>query len=229
MNKKRSLMSNVISILIIGVFLIGCGRDDSFSEHREWYEALNINQTSGISVENYEESDDSVRLYLKADYKALNSLNNVIQNHNDYIQSNPGYFDGTSVYIMAVNASSGSYQNYEWYYSSPDVEESDISFDDMQNDGAIKYLRGDIYDFVNAYKECSVEYSVPVLVLTTQDPGFYLPEDYKFLEQFKSLKRLVLNYSGEYDADTLLNAINEYTTGLEVYEVIEGNELRKLQ
>ncbi|MCR5155561.1 MAG: hypothetical protein K6C96_02615, partial [Butyrivibrio sp.] len=114
-------------------------------------------------------------------------------------------------------------------YSSPDANGYDISFDDIQSDGEIRYLRGDIYDFVNAYKENSTAYSVPVLVLTTQDPGFYSVEDYSFLEQFKDLKRLVLRYGGEYDVDALLEAINKYTTGLEVYEVIEGNELRKLQ
>ena len=68
-----------------------------------------------------------------------------------------------------------------------------------------------------------------VLVLESQDPGFYSEEDYKFLEQFPDLKQVILKFTGDNDMDEVIRRINNYTSDVAIYEVIEGNELNKLQ
>ena len=224
MEKKKSQILTVVSLIILCLGIIGCGRNQEFAEYKEWYNTLHINRHKGISVHALSEDEGHFQISVKCNPEHLDSFNEVIQAHNDFASAHPGYFDNVSVEYDTVYSSGAGYFRF---FNKPHEDFSGLNADWMQCDGAIMYLQGNIQDFTIAYNEHQTEFSESVLILESEDPGYYSEVDYEFLKQFANLERIIIKYSGEYDMDDVVQIINKYTSEVSVYEVLEDYELKQ--
>ncbi len=231
MNGKKTFLLTVLAAVFIMVIATGCGNDKHFAEYREWYKALKVESTKGITLLGIIEEDDCLGITVKCADADMDAYNGLIQRHNEFVNEHPGYFgDDISVYIILGQGSKKQF-NYQLYsYNKPREGISGVSAEGIHNGENINYIQGDLYDFARISKACNTEYPEQVLVLETQDPGFYSLEDYKFLEQFSDLEQIILKYNApDYDMTSVFEAINIYSPGVEIYQVVEDGELKKWQ
>ena len=208
MKKKTKLLCLTLSLIFLVLGISGCGSNQKFAEYREWYKTLHIGWHRGIHVHSLAEKEDYLQVGIKCDPEHLDSLNKVIQTHNEFALTHPGYFGDIVVEFDAVYSSGAGYFRY---LNKPHENFSGSNADWMQCDGTIMYLEGNLYDFTSAYAEHRTEFPEPVLILETEDPGFFSEEDYEFLNQFTNLEQVIVKYSGEYNMDDVVQRINKYT------------------
>ena len=165
---------------------------------------------------------------IDCDDENLSEFNDVLMRHNRFVQLNPSYFsEDTKITIMAVKGTPLAFLDC---YNKPGEYFGEISGIGIDENSEIKYLSANLFQLKAAYEKCSNEFSVSVLVLKTDDPESVHAEDLEFIKQFKDLKQVIIYYNAlGYDMGPTLEGINEYLPGTEIYQVIDGGELKQWQ
>ena len=209
--KKKILLLLFLSAICL-IMMACSSKSNTFPEYSEWYDALNIGTTKGISVLSTENKTYSLTIYLDIDSRYFDSYNEIIRRHNEFVEEHPSYFSSDmSVYFMYCEGNHKAFNVLMECYNGKDIA------DGVSVGPKIRCIRGDIYHFKNRYELGKTVFPESILVLQSKDPGFYTDEDYGFLEQFPNLEQIILEYSGEYDRYAVVSAIEQYTSGVEVH------------
>lgn len=225
---KRLFLSIAVVILFC-LTVAGCSHiPKETREYKEWYEALQIEDRQGFKYGGFSSDDNHIHLSIECNYNNLGDFAKVVSRHNEFVRQNPDYFPkDTAICFISYYESPMPFLDC---YNKPGDYFGEAGGIGIEENSEIKYISANLFQLEYAYKKYKNEFSIPVLVLTTDTPENVHAQNLEFLEQFKDLDQIIVNYNAlGYDMTPTLEGINKYAPGVEVYQVVDGGELQKWQ
>jgi hypothetical protein len=221
-----------ISIALLTCVLIsGCGRiPKEVAEYKEWYEALQIENRDGFKYLGSSHTNNRYSISIECDEENLGAFNDVIKRHNEFVKKNADYFpEDAQIYILSSYGGPNPAAVFDCY-NRPGDYFGEISGQGIEENLEVKYMSVNVFDLKIAYDKHQNEFSIPVLVLTVENPESVNSDDLEFLKGFTNLRQIIIYYNAlGYDMAPTLEGINKYAPGVEVYQVVDGGELQKWQ
>ena len=225
---KRITRIAIVTIILC-TFITGCSHTPkAVKEYEEWYEALQISDHEELKYNDFGFNENRLSLGIICAPENIGSLNDIVNKHNEFIESNPDYFgDDIEIHILSSQGSPVSSLNF---YNKAGEYYGEKSGEGIPEGKDIKYLSANLFDLKESFEKGTYEFSIPVLVLTAENPEAVSADDLEFLKQFTNLRQIIVYYNAlGYDMTPTLEGINKYAPGVEVYQVVDGGELQKWQ
>ena len=219
-----------ISIALLTCVLIsGCGRiPKEVAEYKEWYEALQISEHKELKYDGFGVDENRLSLGIICAAENIGELSDIVNKHNEFVEANPEYFgDDIEIHILSSQGSPVYSLNF---YNKAGEYYGEKSGEGIAEGKDIKYLSANLFDLKESFEKGTYEFSIPVLVLTVENPESVNSDDLEFLKGFTNLRQIIIYYNAlGYDMTPTLEGINKYAPGVEVYQVVDGGELQKWQ
>lgn len=212
--KKGIVVRLIVLFSIVIIYVSRVIYVDLHREYRDWQKELNIKKRDGLHLDWMKLSDDGIDVYitLKDTNGGYESLNEIVNTHNKFVEQKPDYFPDNYEISFVVQRPSG--MSYMIFSNVPPLENDVTKIDGLK----MEYCYADIYEILDDFNDSDVVFEVPVLVLTDGNAGTLVKQSYSVVQQMKGLEKVVLDYSyyhGEYSE--AYEAIQEYAPGVEVY------------
>ncbi len=212
--KKGLVVRLIVLFSIVIIYVSRVIYVDLHREYRDWQKELNIKKRDGLHLDGMKLSDDGIDVYitLKDTNGGYESLNEIVNTHNKFVEQKPDFFPDNYEISFVVQRPSG--KSYMIFSNVPPLENDVTKIDGLK----MEYCYADIYEILDDFNDSDVVFEVPVLVLTDGNAGTLVKQSYSVVQQMKGLEKVVLDYSyyhGEYSE--AYEAIQEYAPGVEVY------------
>ncbi|SDA60277.1 hypothetical protein SAMN02910275_01484 [Butyrivibrio sp. INlla18] len=213
--KKKKIIIRVVILLVFAIICISrIVYVDLHRVYREWQKELNIKKRDGLDFDWMKLSDDGIDVYITLEntHDGYESLNEIVNTHNKFVEQKPDYFPDNYEISFVVQRPSG--KSYMIFSNVPPLENDVTKIDGLK----MGYCSANIYEILDDFSYSDAMFEVPVLVLTDGNAGTLVKQSYSVVQQMKGLEKVVLDYSyyhGEYSE--AYEAIQEYAPGVEVY------------
>ena len=225
----RKIISYAVLVVLFAIFITGCSHTPkAVKEYEEWYEALQISEHKELQYDGFGVNENRLSLGIICAPENIGELSDIVNKHNEFVEANPEYFgDDIEIHILSSQGSPVSSLNF---YNKAGEYYGEKSGEGIAEGKDIKYLSANLFDLKESFEKGTYEFSIPVLVLTVENPESVNSDDLEFLKGFTNLRQIIIYYNAlGYDMTPTLEGINKYAPGVEVYQVVEGGELQKWQ
>ena len=229
----RKKISSVLMIIAFLTMLSACskisnpGTEEQFGE---WREALKIQEYEDLSVKYVSQNESSIEIGIecKNDETAYESLKNVIENHNTFVDDHPEYFpDEYSIALVSLFPSGKPFLNF-YSNSSEDFGKEYMHELVKENDKHIEILYVNIWDIIDKFKDKDFSFDISNLVLMDMNMGDISYDSYSVITSFEGLENIVIDYQYAHgDLKEIYSAIHNYKPGVTVYIEKAGKLERK--
>ncbi len=238
--KKQFLV--IVSSILLMLLVVGCGRERGASrkdiesmplvtDNREWVDAIGLFDNFDTTPFGVGEGYDNgiLRVYINCDkgVESYETMAGIINAHNSFVDSNPGYFS-EGKQIVFVCSHSSQYNSF-YVFNEENGPARFQEYEDMLGQSAtakFQYMNVELCDLGSYDKsllEMKTKIDVPVLILHERQIKEYsqvAESNYEILNQFSGLEQVVIDFGGmDYNIDDVYSTIQKYAPGVKVFDV----------
>ena len=237
---KRKRLIVIAFLFVVMMSLTACERPwhvHRFMVHSaydEWLTYIGAFSHKSLSVDGYNEDDGliSIAFDYRNGLKGYKELCDVVNTHNKFVDENPDYFPKDTVIIFT---------NYVGERITVCFSNNGSRFGDKVDyiedlnrpyTAKIEYMCVDLMD--NYYEQSrsdDIEIDVPVVILEVYSEK-YTPSgvSFEFLTEFKKSEQVILKFrKTDYDREKVCKEIKTYLPEVEIYEVVNYDDVRHLE
>jgi len=237
---KKNYMFNVFTIFFIVMtisFICGCSdykadlKKKIKTSYPEWMDYLEPS-FDGVKITSYSEENGNIYMEVE-DNSVADSYAELIMLHNKFVEDNPTYFSGTKIEVVkrcgGAQRMAFSSSIYDSYNILSDYEGDRKSLE-LNEDGKLIYV-WILYSEIDYLENTKNKDFLSDVGLLDMQVGTNIynrdrPEEWKFLDDFSNLEKIVIETTWEFDSnEEYYRTIKQAKPGLDIITAEYGKNL----
>lgn len=225
----KKYIKHIISLVLVSLLLVGCGKEphltlgDIHTSYDEWAKAINLTSGKYFSIANYSEAYNEIYISCllqggtdqQKNIEGIKEILALAQRHNDFVDSNPNYFDKSKRIIISIGR--GSLPSH-FEISNGLRDKVSMNRLGVEQTSRLDFLMINHYNMPEYITNSDIQYNFKNVILKLNpNKGVEEKEDYIYVKNIHKCTNLIIDIPNSDELGKGYDYIKEYNNDVKIF------------